>query len=209
MAAIVLVLAIGFTPPEFLPLAAGLHVSLVHALVAGLLLLAVQVAGIPWRYFFWRLAGFGLVILLLALSIPLAHGFREGWDVMGGVVVRGLLSFATVLLLASTTPLERLLWAMRRLGMPGLLVATIAAMYRYVFVLLDELKRMRRARIARTFAARGSVSTAELRSGATLVGMLLVRASDRAGRVHAAMLARGFTGDFPVLDMFDPEGGTP
>jgi energy-coupling factor transporter transmembrane protein EcfT len=200
LAAVGLILAIGFTPPEFLPLAAGVRVSVIHVVAAALILLGVRRAGIPWRYFMTRLAGFGVVLLLVSLSIPLAQGFRGGWDLFSGVVIKGLLSFATILVLVNTAPFERLLWSMRRLGMPGLLVAAIAAMYRYVFVLLDELERMRRARSARTFVPARALSAAELRNGATLIGMLLIRASDRAQRVHAAMLARGFDGDFPMLD---------
>jgi len=203
LAAVGLILSIGFTPPDFLPLATGVPISMIQLIALALVVVGVQSAGIPWRYFLRRLGGFGLVLLLLSLSIPLAQGFRGGWDVLLGVLVKGLLSFATILVLVNTTPFERLLWAMRRLGMPGLLVSTIAAMYRYVFVLLDELERMRRARSARTFVPARGLSTAELRNGATRIGMLMVRASDRAERVHAAMLARGFDGDFPMLD--EPE----
>lgn len=41
-----------------------------------------------------------------------------------------------------------------------------------------------------------------LRSLANLVGMLLVRSVDRAERVHAAMLCRGYNGRFWIQDDF-------
>jgi cobalt/nickel transport system permease protein len=62
-------------------------------------------------------------------------------------------------------------------------------MYRYVFVLIDETQRMRRARASRTFTSgRWHI----WRSGTTIIGHLFVRATERAERIYAAMCARGW-----------------
>jgi cobalt/nickel transport system permease protein len=53
---------------------------------------------------------------------------------------------------------------------------------------------------ARAFRPAFSLHT--YRSYANLVGMLLVRSVDRAERVHAAMLCRGYTGRFWFHDHF-------
>ncbi|MEI8197996.1 MAG: energy-coupling factor transporter transmembrane component T, partial [Phycisphaerae bacterium] len=88
--------------------------------------------------------------------------------------------------------------ARRRLRVPALLVTTLALMYRYLFVLVDESQRMRRARQSRTFAASGSGATRAVggwrswRTLATVVSQLFVRASERAERIYAAMCARGW-----------------
>ena len=76
-----------------------------------------------------------------------------------------------MLVLVHTTPFEQLLGGLRQLRVPGLFVATLAFMYRYLFVLQDELLRMRRARAARTF---DRSRHAGLKTIAGLVGMLLV-----------------------------------
>jgi cobalt/nickel transport system permease protein len=70
-----------------------------------------------------------------------------------------------------------------------LLVTTIALMHRYLFVLVDESLRMRRARSSRTFSRQHRVRWHVL---GTLVGQLFVRASERAERIYAAMCARGW-----------------
>lgn len=152
---------------------------------------ALVVARIPLRYVAVRLLFVAPLVFALAFSIPLSRGLGSGWEAMIAVAVKGILCFSTVLLLVNTTPFEELLAAMTRLGVPKLLVATLGFMVRYVFVLLDELARMRRARRARTFARR---PFADWRQAASLVGMLVVRSYERAERVYWAMLARGFDG---------------
>ena len=45
-----------------------------------------------------------------------------------------------------TTRFALLLEAMRRLGMPQVIVMQLGFLYRYIFVLIDEAMRVRRAR---------------------------------------------------------------
>ena len=70
-------------------------------------------------------------------------------------------------------------------------------MDRYIYVLTDELDRMRKARTARTFRGSGRLDYAILTS---LLGVLLLRAWERGDRVHAAMAARGWDGVIRTLD---------
>jgi cobalt/nickel transport system permease protein len=62
-------------------------------------------------------------------------------------------------------------------------------MHRYLFVLLDEMERMQRARRSRTFVAS---RTSVWRGSAQVAALLFVRASERAERVYLAMCARGW-----------------
>jgi cobalt/nickel transport system permease protein len=78
---------------------------------------------------------------------------------------------------------------LRRLRLPKLLVTTLALMYRYLFLLTDEAQRMQRARAARTFRVDRARSW---RAAATMVAQLFVRSTERAERIYAAMLARGW-----------------
>jgi cobalt/nickel transport system permease protein len=102
-----------------------------------------------------------------------------------------------MLVLAATTPLHKVLVALRKLGVPSILVATLQFMDRYRHVLLNELDRMSTARRARTFDRRGSLGW-NLLTG--MVGMLFLRSFERAERVHGAMIARGWTGVIRSLD---------
>ena len=103
-----------------------------------------------------------------------------------------------VLWLVNVTPFDRLLVALRKLGLPQMLAAILAFMYRYIFVVFDELERMREGRRARTFSKQGLL--AAWKTNAQLIGMLLIRSMNRAERVHGAMCARGFDGEIRTLD---------
>ena len=92
-----------------------------------------------------------------------------------------------------TTPFALLLEAMRRLGMPQVIVMQLGFLYRYLFVLIDEAMRVRRARdfrgaalapVGRRLAAVGGV-----------IGTLFSRTLDRSERVQLAMAARGYRGE--------------
>ena len=61
---------------------------------------------------------------------------------MASILIKNGLALMAMLVLASTTPFHRLLSAMRRLGVPAVLVATLQFMDRYRHVLVDELDRM-------------------------------------------------------------------
>jgi cobalt/nickel transport system permease protein len=74
--------------------------------------------------------------------------------------------------------------------------------YRYIFVIEQEYQRLYRAAKMRNFRPASNLHT--YRTYAYLVGMLFVRASERARRVHLAMKCRGFTGRFHSLAHFAP-----
>ena len=86
---------------------------------------------------------------------------------------------------------------MRKLGLPPVLVDTLGFMERYRFVLADELDRMATARRARSFGRR---STMSLSLAGGLIGLLFLRAFERAERVHSAMIARGWRGTLHSLE---------
>jgi cobalt/nickel transport system permease protein len=74
--------------------------------------------------------------------------------------------------------------------------------YRYLFVLEQEYQRLVRAMKIRNFRPKTDLHS--YRTFAYLAGMLFVRASERARRVHSAMICRGFNGRFVSLRQFAP-----
>ena len=71
-------------------------------------------------------------------------------------------------------------------------------MYRYLFVIVDEVRRMRAALAARGYAPRHALQVAAIGRVATA---LFLRTYERAERVHLAMLARGWSQTMPRLDV--------
>lgn len=154
--------------------------------VAVPVVLLTAMSRLPWSFVIGRLLlleTFVLGVALLALFQP------DGWRIMLMLVARCTLCLLVMILLSGTTPFSQVLGVLRSARVPGLLVTTLALMYRYLFVLVDEAERMRRARRSRTFTRR---RTRHWHALATVISQLFVRASERADRIYAAMCARGW-----------------
>ena len=155
-------------------------------LVAAILLAVIIISRLPKRFLLQRLLflePFVLGVAILALFQP------GGVPLFFLLVAKTTLCLLTMVLLANTTPFSELLRSLKAAHVPGLLITTLALMYRYLFVLIDESQRMKRARLSRTFTASHSRNW---RTAATVVGQLFIRASERAERIYAAMCARGW-----------------
>lgn len=170
----------------------------VHGVLASIVFLGHSLARIPLAFVVRRLALFLPMLLMLTISLPLVQGFRSGWDLMAGISLRATVAFISMLWLVNVMPFDQLLVTLRRLWVPEVLVAMLAFMYRYLFVLWDEMSKMQRARRARTFGFGRRFF--RWRSGTQLIGTLLIRALERAERVYGAMLARGWDGRVRTLD---------
>ncbi len=170
----------------------------VQGVLACIVFAGHSLARIPMVYLVRRLALFLPFVLVLSISLPASQGFETGWTLMVRILFRSTLAFITVLWLVNVMPFGQLLATLRGLRVPDVLTATLAFMYRYIFVLWDELDKMRVARRARTFGE-GSLWF-RWKTSAQLIGMLLIRAMERAERVHGAMCARGWDGKVRSLD---------
>jgi len=155
-------------------------------LAAGGLFVAAFMARIPFSYLGKRLLLVEPFVIGMAALTLLQPG---GLAMFLGIVVKSTLCLFTMILLASTTPFAELLRVLRRARVPALLVTTLALMYRYLFVLVDETERMNRARHSRTFTRQRWLVWKTL---ASVIGQLFVRSTERAERIYAAMCARGW-----------------
>lgn len=99
-----------------------------------------------------------------------------------------------LVLLGDVEPV-RLGAALRDLRVPESLSRLLVMTARYTSLIADEARRLHDAMRARAFAPGSNRHT--WRSYGNLMGMLLVRALDRARRVEEAMLCRGYAGFFP------------
>jgi cobalt/nickel transport system permease protein len=93
-----------------------------------------------------------------------------------------------------------MLKGLQDLKMPKVMVMIISFTYRYLFVLTEEIFRMRRARDSRSFGNLGRKS--QIRTVGNIIGALFVRSYDRAERVYAAMVSRGFLGEIKTTSQF-------
>ena len=119
------------------------------------------------------------------------------------ILVRSWLSIQAAILLVSVTQFPDLIHAFEHLRVPKILTTIVAFLYRYLFVLTDEVMRLLRARQARsaalpTYRAGGSLLWRAQVAG-NMAGQLFLRSYERSDRIYNAMLARGYTGQFRTL----------
>ena len=119
------------------------------------------------------------------------------------IVIRSWLSVQAAILLVAVTQFPDLIHALEHLHVPAMLTTIVAFLYRYLFVLTDEVLRLMRAREARSAALPGQKSggTVFWRAGVAghMAGQLFLRSYERSDRIYNAMLARGYTGNIRTL----------
>ena len=178
-----------------------------YALYSVILAIWFVLSRVPVSYVFQRSLVILPFVVLIAIFIPF---FREGevagsynvwlWEVsvtysglaiLRNILIRAWLSILSLILLTSTTKLPDLLKGLEQLHMPKVMVMVLSFMYRYIFVLVDEVMRMKQARDSRNFGGR---RWWQIRTVGNMIGTLFIRAYERGERVYAAMVARGFDG---------------
>jgi len=117
-----------------------------------------------------------------------------GWWSFTSILLRFVLTVGTALVLVAGTGMGPLCAALARLGVPRVFTVQLLLLYRYAFVLGDEAARLATARRLRSAGRRP-----RLGSYGPLLGQLLLRAFQRAQRIHQAMRARGFDGEIRSL----------
>jgi cobalt/nickel transport system permease protein len=147
------------------------------------------------------------VVVFVAVFVPFVRGGPQVQVGPFSLSEAGLATFALVtakatsgalsaVLLGATTTFPDVLHALERLRAPRLLIVIAAFMYRYVFVIADEARRMRTAVAARGYRPRHVGQAGAL---GRMVTALFLRSYERGERVYLAMLARGYAGTMPRL----------
>lgn len=150
----------------------------------------------------------GLVALLwlfLPFSVPgpalvslgPLEGTLEGVLYAARITLKSNAIVLVLVALVATMPVYTAGRAMRALGVPEKIVYLLFFTYRYVHVIFREYERLATAARIRGFRPHTSLHT--YRTYAFLMGMLLVKSYERAQRVRAAMVCRGFQGRFHDL----------
>jgi cobalt/nickel transport system permease protein len=137
------------------------------------------------------------------LVVPIFGGLTvtvEGTIRFVSILIKSWISVQMAILMVAVTPFADMMWALRALYIPQPIVSIISFMYRYLFVLSDEVLRLLRARASRsaTVAGRRSGGTVLWRGkvAGRMAGSLMLRSFERSERIYHAMTARGYQGTF-------------
>lgn len=191
------------------------RVSIVHGVSAGIklplaLLLVIGTALLPRRpdaIYFWPAGLIGILFLLARVPLLFAAkrllfveffilGFGilallnpAGQPIFLSALIKSNLCVLAMLILAWTTPFHEILNVLRKWRAPDIMLSTLALMHRYLPVLVEESRRMQRARASRTFSPKQRLAWDNV---TLIIGQLFVRGAERAERIYLAMCARGW-----------------
>ncbi len=121
--------------------------------------------------------------------------YRDG--IGRGVLIAGrvLAGTSLMMLFSMTTPVNKILGALKYFRIPDGWLEVTAFTYRYIFVFIEEAQSImdaQRLRLGYSGVMIGS------RSWGTLVGSLFTRVYDQANATHEAMTLRGYNGTLHI-----------
>ena len=164
------------------------------AIDAALLLAGMLIGGLPLGTLLLR----AMVVLPFSLTFGLISWIAGDSLRAVALIEKSYLSSVAVLLVVGTTPLPRLLSGLESLGTPRLLVLVAQFLYRYLFVISEQAQHMRLAASSRQ-GIPGLHRRSRFRAAVGALAVLFARSYYRAEGIDQAMLARGFSGKFPLL----------
>ena len=180
------------------------------ALITSVIL--ISFARLNMRALLNRLLAVNLFILFLWVILPFSvegesiftigplTATSEGISYALTITLKANAIVLSTIALVGTTPIFRLVHALRHLKVPEKLVSLFFFCYRYISVLHEDYSALYNAMKMRAFKPTTNVHT--YRSYAYLVGMLVLKSYEHSEKVYQAMLCRGFKGKFPLLNHF-------
>ncbi|MBW4455770.1 energy-coupling factor transporter transmembrane protein EcfT [Nostoc sp. XA013] len=136
------------------------------------------------------------LIFLSLLALPL------GWERASFLLVRSLVCLVTMNSFLLTLPPHSFGIALKGLPVPAPLKENLLLAGQYMEILLSEVTRMQRS--AQLRGLNGTAGWLRYASAA-MIGALYLRSLERAERVYAAMVTRGYNGQLPIDSPLRPK----
>lgn len=121
-------------------------------------------------------------------SFSLSGGMISSFSIL----LRFILTVSTGLILMSLIGIHGICLGLEKLYVPKTFVTQILLLYRYLFILTEELSKMMLAKSLRQFGHHQM----KFETYISILGHLFLRSLDRAERVYLSMCARGFKCQF-------------
>lgn len=148
---------------------------------------------------------FFMIPLFVLLPLQYNFGIGEGgWSWKSEnlplalkVTLRALAITLLIFPMLGTAPFHRSMKSLQDLGVPKILIQTFLFTYRYLFVYLDQLRKMRIAMRSRGFQP--GINRNSFKVYGNMVGMLLFTSFEQTERILNAMKSRGYDGHIRIL----------
>ncbi|MFC1749496.1 cobalt ECF transporter T component CbiQ [Pseudomonadota bacterium] len=162
--------------------------------------------------------GMKLVVIFLLpffLILPLSYPGETSFELLGMsfameglrlsvlIVVKAIAIVLIAYAIFGSRRFDINMIALQHLKCPSVVVQMMLFTYRYIFLFLQEMRRMDTAMKARGFEKKPNMYTLKVMGG--FVGTLLVRSFERTERIYKAMLSKGYNGEFHTLVEFNAD----
>ncbi len=181
------------------------------AVSLGLAIYFLALSRISIGFVFSRLKWVLLFMVPLFVLLPLQYNFGTadgGWTwksenlvLAFKITLRALAITLLIFPMLGTAPFHRSMKSLQDLGVPKVLIQTFLFTYRYLFVYLDQLRKMRIAMRSRGFQP--GFNRNSFKVYGNMVGMLLFTSFEQTERLLNAMKSRGYDGNIRIL--YQPE----
>lgn len=139
----------------------------------------------------------GNVIYSLNLHVLNLSVTDSGVIALWNSFIKSLLSVTSMIILTSTTSFPEIMHGLQKLRIPKIIVMLISFMYRYLFVLLNEVKTLQNSWHSRYF---GGKFLRQITIMGTILGSLFIRTYEKSERIFLAMSARGYEGEIKIVE---------
>lgn len=170
-------------------------------------LLLFSTLHLPWRNLLIRLIiPFGIAWLVF-VSLLFTNGshplmvihwgkwafpmYLEGMSLGFLMLVRIMTAVTLASILSFSTPMIEILETLRLCKVPKIIIDLAAMMYRYIFILEETGRSMRRAQLSRMGDQLSWIHQA--RDIGKVAGHVIIKSLDRSIRIYKAMLSRGYS----------------
>lgn len=118
----------------------------------------------------------------------------NGWLSFITIILRGLLTTQSLLILIKNSGFIEICNSLRKLGLPKILTVQLYLLYRYIGVILEEAITMHLAAKSRGYGK----ESLPLKIWTSFAGSLFLRSFERSKRIYQAMLSRGYDGNIQI-----------
>ncbi len=192
---------------SFLILIASTYNMKLFSLYLGVAVVLLVVSKVPLHFYLKKIFLITPLVVLLSFFIFLSYliehkvaftfeafsRYYPVYNTLALLVSKVYLSILIITLLISCTHFNDLLWGLRKYKLPFIVTTLSKLVYTYIFLFIDELHRTLRAYKSRTPELRIS----RVKVYGNIAAGIFLRSMERSDSIYKAMVARGFTGEFP------------
>ncbi len=176
--------------------------NLITTISMGLYLIIVAIVGnVSIMYCMKKFPYIFLLLLVIGIANPIldrnilfyagVFPITTGMISMITLILKGAFGLINSYFLISTTSIEEICFALKKIHIPNMIITIIMLIYRYIIVFLKEVERIWTAYSLRAPNQRG----VSIKAWGSMIGSLMLRSIDKAQVVYESMEMRGFSPD--------------